>query len=234
MRLRQLGIAGLILLSQAIWATASTNVLPGKKAEPAPATVISLDSISPQKRDQVRQLLEKPVLAVKGPTETFFAQPEHYQYFLEHPDRAVVAWRRVGAKCVSITERGQGLFVWADDQGSEMIWETVFQGPGVRVWYAEGKVRPAALMPLVSVRGLVVMRHSESKTPDGASVITHQADLFAMTDSKTAATVTRLLGPSANRMAEQGLGQLQLFFSALCGYLDRHPEQATKLLKRGD
>jgi hypothetical protein len=42
--------------------------------------------------------------------------------------------------------------------------------------------------------------------------------------------VARLLGPSAPRLAEQYLGQLQLFFSALVWYLDQHPERAAGLL----
>jgi len=43
-----------------------------------------------------------------------------------------------------------------------------------------------------------------------------------------------MMGASANRIAEQGLQQLQYFFSALSWYLDRHPEQAGALLRPGN
>ena len=73
--------------------------------------------------------------------------------------------------------------------------------------------------------------HSESKNADGATVIQHRSELFVLTDSKTAAAFTKLMGQSAPKLAEQGLGQLQIFFSGLSWYLDRHPDQADALLK---
>jgi hypothetical protein len=50
------------------------------------------------------------------------------------------------------------------------------------------------------------------------------------TDSKTAALLAQILGPSAPYLAEQGLGQVQMFFSALVWYLGQHPERAARLL----
>ena len=42
---------------------------------------------------------------------------------------------------------------------------------------------------------------------------------------ETHALAARLLGPSMPRMAEQYLGQLEMFFSALVWYIDQHPER---------
>jgi len=110
----------------------------------------------------------------------------------------------------------------------------VYNAPGVRVWFADGKVRPGPLLPLVSVKAVVILRHNDSRAPDGAAVMRHQSDMFIQTDSRTAVMMTRMLGPAANRALEHGLGQLQLFFSGLGWYLDCHPDQAEALLKAGD
>jgi hypothetical protein len=231
-RLRQL--AWLTVLVAPLWASAASAVTYLHRNDVPSARSVPLDKIDERYRELVRQVLDKPMLSGRGPSETFNCRPEHYCWFLDHPDRAVVAWRRLGAKCVSINPRGDGKFSWADDTGSEVVWETVYKGPGVRVWFADGKVRPGPLLPLVPVKAVVVLRHKDSRAPDGASVMQHQCDLFVHTDSKTAAMMTRMLGPTANRVAEQGLGQLQLFFSGISWYLDRHPEQAEALLKIGD
>jgi hypothetical protein len=58
----------------------------------------------------------------------------------------------------------------------------------------------------------------------------HQADLFLQTDSQAAALITKLLGPSAPKMAERCVGQMEMFFSALAWYVERHPEQSETLL----
>jgi hypothetical protein len=232
MRWRQLGLPSIVLLMQAIGANAG-GPLTSKRSE-APSRVLPLESLAPQKREVAKFVLDKATVSAKGPAETFPGNPDHYLYFLAHPDRAVTAWRRLGAKCVSITARGQDQFGWSDDQGSDLTWETILDAPGLRIWYADGKVRPGTLMPLIPVRGLVIVRYGFTKNAEGGTAITHQIELFAHTDSKTAAAMTRLLGPSSTRMGEQGLGQMQMFFSALTGYLDRHPEDVEKLFKAGE
>src|SRR5437879_5385144 len=81
--------------------------------------------------------LLKPVLHVRGPVESFRCDPRSYQWLLDHPDRAVKAWLRLGAKCMMIDDRGNGRFGCKDKDGSDVHWDTVVSGPEKRVWYAE-------------------------------------------------------------------------------------------------
>ncbi|MCI0376558.1 MAG: hypothetical protein L0215_03025 [Gemmataceae bacterium] len=231
---RCLWLAGLAFLLGAMNVHASKPAATATKREPPSGRSVPLHTLAPPHREAVRQVVEKPTLAASGPAESFPCRPEHYQWLLEHPDRAVTAWRRLGAKCVNITTRGGGQFGWTDDQGSDVIWETVCAQPGLRIWLAEGKVRPAPLMPLVPVKAVVVLRHNEGTTADGLRVVRHQSDLFVQTDSKTAALMTKMLGPTSSKMAEQGLGQLQLFFSGLSWYLERHPDRVSDLFREAD
>src|SRR5437764_102790 len=83
--------------------------------------------------------------------------------------------------------------------------------PRLRIWYAEGKVRPAPLLPLVTIRAVLCLRHSESQDHTGRQLLRHHADVFLQADSKTAALATRLFGASAPRLAEQCLAQLEMF-----------------------
>jgi len=227
-------LAWLVLLIQPLWANAASTIGFFQRTDVASARAVPLDKINEPYREAVRQVLEKSMLTGKGPAETFNGRPEHYAWFLDHPDRAVIAWRRLGAKCVSISARGNGKFSWEDEYGSEVIWETVYKAQGIHIWFAEGKVRPGPLLPLFPVKIVLVLRHHDSRAPDGAPVMVHQTDLFIQTDSKTAALMTRMLGPTANRVTEQGLSQLQLFFSGLSWYLDRHPDRTEALLKSGE
>lgn len=229
--LKPWSLAGLLLLLASTSAPAG-GLLFKKHAPPTPPpSAIPLDAMGEKQRALARSVADRPTLAARGPDETFACRPDQYYYFLEHPDRAVTAWRRLGAKCVSITPRGDGLFGWSDEHGSDLVWQTLHHDDAVRVWFAEGKVRPAPLLPLVPFKAVLVLHHDEGKNPDGATVIHHHTDLFVLTDNKTAAAVTKLLGQSAPKMAEQGLGQLQLFFSGLSWYLQRHPDRVEALLK---
>lgn len=224
---RTLTTVGLLLTP--MWAFGSgPSVFSSKRAEPV---VIPLQQVDAGQRDAVRQILERPTLSARSEAEAFPASAETYQYFLDHPDRAVTAWRRLGAKCVSIKSRGNQQYGWVDDNGSEVVWQTVLSQPGLRVWLAEGKVKPGPLLPIVPVKVVVVLRSAEVKLPNGKEGIQHQTEMAIVTDNKTALLVTKMLGPSSQRLAEQGLGQFQFFFGGLSFYLSRHPEQAAMLLR---
>jgi hypothetical protein len=229
-------LAALLVLLAAAHAPAGSTLLPFKKKDtpPAPSGAEVLALLDGPQRALAGPILDRPTLAARGPKEAFTCHPVHYYWFLDHPDQAVTTWRRIGAKCVSITPRGEGFFGWSDEHGSDLVWHTLHSAPGVRVWYAEGKVRPGPVLPMVPVKAVVALHHAEGKNAQGATIIRHHADLFVQTDSKTAAAFTKMMGQSAPRLAEQGLGQLQLFFSGLSWYLDRHPEQAETLLRTGD
>jgi hypothetical protein len=189
-----------------------------------------LQELPAQLREKARPVLEKPTLATHGVDEVFPCNPLVYYWLLDHPDLAVPMWRRLGAQCMAIADRGAGWFGWTDGRDSEVHWQTVQQTPHLRVWYAEGNVRPASMLPLVPLRAVVVLHFTEGQDARGRALIRHQADMFLYTDSKTAVWVARLLGPTAPRLAQQCVTQMQMFFSALAWYLDRDPERADKLV----
>jgi hypothetical protein len=180
-------------------------------------------------RDAVRRIVEQPTLSASAPSEDFGGPPAVYQWLLDHPDRAAKAWRRLGSPCLDITDRGAGWFGWTDQQGSELRWETVYRTPQMRIWYAEGKAKPGVLLPPLAVRAVVVMHHGSYVDSAGHARVCHQSDLYFQTDSRTAVLLARLMGPTAPRLAEQCVTQMQIFFSALTRYVDRHPERADVL-----
>jgi hypothetical protein len=214
-------------------ATAGPSVFSSfKRSETPTEPPIPMQLVAPGQRDVVKQILEKPTLSAKSQAEVFPGKAEVYRYFLDNPDRAVVAWRRLRAKCIDIQARGNQQFSSSDDNGNEVTWQTVVREKDLRVWYAEGKVKASPVLPLVPVKVVVVIRHGEVQTPDGTPFLNQQTEIYVHTDSKTAALVTKMMGPSAQRMAEQGLGQFQFFFSGLCQYLDRHPDRLEPLVRR--
>jgi hypothetical protein len=194
------------------------------------AAQVPLEEIPAGARDKVRAVLEHPTLSTHGQPEYFSGQPTMYYWLLDHPDRAATAWKRLGAKVADISDRGNGRFGWSDDQGSDLHWDTVYHGPQMRVWHAEGKVRPGALMPLAPVQAVIVLHCAEGRDSDGKATLRHQIEMVLHTDSRAMALAARVFGASAPRAAEQYVSQVEMFFSALTWYLDQHPDKAEALL----
>lgn len=233
----QAWLTGLLALAGLFWATGAKAQPPIKVTPPAEkidkakaAAGVPLAEVAERYRDGVKLTIEKSTLVTQGPIETFACSPHVYHWLLEHPDRGVVAWRRLGAQCVMISDRGAGRFGWSDEHGSDLMWETVYQSADRRIWYAEGKVRPAPLLPLVPVKAVVVLRYAEMPGENNTKFMQHQADMFLYTDSVGASIATKLLGAAAPKMAEQCVTQMQMFFSGLAWYVHRHTDRAATLL----
>jgi hypothetical protein len=103
----------------------------------------------------------------------------------------------------------------------------------MRVWLAEGVVKPGPLLPAVSLQAVAVIRCNPARDSSGRPIIHHQGEVYMHTDSKAVAVATELLGQSAQELAAQAVSQMELFFSAIIWYLDRHPERTELLLAAG-
>jgi hypothetical protein len=192
--------------------------------------VVPLDSLPEKLRDKARLVVERPTLSVQGPVEVFACDPETYAWLLDRPDQAVKLWRALGAKCTDIQDRGHGRFGYRDELGSDIHWETVLADARRRVWYAEGQVKPAILLPAAQVQAVLALDFVDGFDSHGRPAVKHQMHLVLHTDSHAVALATRFLGSSAPRVAEQYVAQIEMFFGALAWYLDQNPAHARELL----
>jgi hypothetical protein len=192
---------------------------------------VPLDLLPPAVRESVRKVLDKPTLATRGPAEVFRCHPGMYQWLLEHPDSAISLWRVLGARVTDIENRGNGRFGYRDENGSDVHWDTVLRLPGLRVWYAEGQIKPAFLVPRSHVEVVIVLSYRETTEEHGRTALRHQMHLLVKTDSRAVALAARLLGGSAPKLAEQYMEQLQMFYGALAWYLDQSEERAQRLFR---
>jgi hypothetical protein len=111
-------------------------------------------------------------------------------------------------------------------------WQTVVQTSRQRVWYAEGLVKPAPLLPASTVRAVVVLHFANGDDAEGRMAVRHQMDLWLHTDSRALALAARLFGASAPRLAESYIGQMEMFFGALAWYLSDNPNRARDLFQQ--
>jgi len=216
----------------ALSATASVPQLPGiRQSLPAMRAIplVPYQELPLAMQDKVRRVVAQPTLSANGPVQNFAGNPLVYAWLLDHPDRVVIMWRRLGARCLEITDRGDGWFGWTDHDGTDVHWQTALARDGLRVWYAEGSSRPLAWLPTIPFRAVVVLRSATVKDNLQGDHLRQEATLYVQTDSKAAMLVARMLGPSAPRMAEQSMTQLEIFFSGIAWYLERYPDRLSLL-----
>jgi hypothetical protein len=190
-----------------------------------------MDFVADAHKDSVGAVIKASTLSAKASEEEFVAHPAVYDWLLDHPDRTSLAWQRMKVPCVDITDLGKGQFHWADDNGSELHWQTVGDIPNGRIWYATGKVKAAALLPMIPVKAVAVLQAPRS-VPDKNGYCTFKpvVNVYMQCDSKLANAALRIAGPSAPKMAEEGAEQLLYYFSGVARYLEKNPDQVEGVL----
>jgi hypothetical protein len=227
------GLCGLLLLACLAPAQGdSSPFLPPRPAQSGPVGLphIPLELLPATHRRNVEAVLERPTLTARGVPETFNAEAPIYRWLLEHPEVGVRLWRLLGAKVADITQ-SKGVYTWTDGQGSEVLWQIVHRGEGIHVWLAEGKIKPALLLPTSSFRALAVLQYTTGQDTHGKAAIRHQVHFLLRCDSRAMALAARILGASAPHLAEQYLGQLQMFYGGMAWYLSQDEQRARKMLR---
>src|SRR5437667_5513542 len=96
-----MSLAAIVLCGDSSVVAQSSHGFPDKAPTRLPLKLLPIDA-----RENVRQVLQHPILYAHGPAETFAGDPNLYRWLLDHPDRAVLAWRRLGSPCTEITNKG--------------------------------------------------------------------------------------------------------------------------------
>ena len=106
---RRIWIGWLSLVAGVFWAGTARAATPDLALQQRAAARVPVHALPDQLRERVRQVLDEPTLFAHGPAEAFSGKPDFYTWLLDHPDRGVVAWRRLGARCQPVTPRGDRL-----------------------------------------------------------------------------------------------------------------------------
>jgi hypothetical protein len=191
---------------------------------------VPLETIPGESRQRIQAVLDQPTLASKGRSETFNADPVTYRWLLAHPDQAARLWRLIGAKVSDIKE-ANGMYLYQEGQ-SEVRWHIAYHDHVTHAWYADGKVKLGLLLPASSFRAWVVLEYKTGKDTAGKPAIRQQVHFLLRCDGRAVALAARILGASAPHLAEQYLGQLQMFYGGLAWYLWQDRDRARQLFRQ--
>lgn len=208
----------------------ATPAMPAGGMPPVALPMSVPDLVQPAFREAVSRVMRQPTITARNTSGEVICSPEQYAWLLDHPDRVALAWKRLQVPCVDITELAANKFVWTDENGSEVVWQTVGRFNDGLVWYATGKVKVSPVLPTVPVKAVAVVTQSERKTATGEVVLKPLANVYLHTDSRVASVVLRMIGPTAPKLAEQGAEQLLFFFNGIANHIAKNPDQTEKLL----
>jgi hypothetical protein len=211
--------------------TETPAAMPAPLPNTAGAVRVNLSEVvHPDYRDAVLKVVKQPTISTRATAPDVVCTISMYEWLFDHPDRVALAWQRLKVPAVPITDAGNGQFLWADENGSEVTWRVVGAFPEGLVWYATGKVKAAPATPSVPVKAVAVLTRHQKAARDGVASFSTGVQIYMVSDSRAASAMIRLLGPAAPRFAEQGTEQFLDFFNGIAEYVQKNPTKADALL----
>ena len=204
----------------------TTDSAPGQAAQ----RLNLLDVVRPEFHEGVLKCVRHPTVATQSAGDEIVCTVAVYHWLYDHPDRVALAWQRLKIPTVTITDLGSGKFGWTDENGSEVIWQTVGTFADGRVWYASGKVKISAVSPSIPIQATFIVSHPRKAEKDGVAVFVPHVQVYVHSDSKAANLALRVIGPSAPRLAEEAASQLLDFFGGIATVVQKNPTKAEMLL----
>lgn len=189
-----------------------------------------LDVVRPEFHEGVLKCVRHPTVATQSSGDEIICTVAVYEWLYDHPDRVALAWQRLKIPTVAITDLGNGRFGWTDQNGSEVIWQTVGTFADGLVWYASGKVKISAVSPSIPIQATFVVSHPRKAEKDGVAVFVPHVQVYVHSDSKAANLALRIIGPTAPRLAEEAASQLLDFFGGIAAVVQKNPTKAEMLL----
>ena len=201
-------------------------------AEPARPDALP-PRIPPGERVRLNQVVESAFVSTHMQLEPYAAQPDLFEYLLDHPVFATHLTRALRLARYRIWRTPEGLFL-DDGWGAKGHFEVVHAEAGLRVMYAKGAFEQP-ILPTIRGRAVVVIEYEFRPAAGGRQTVATAATGYVTLDSRFPGFVRWLATPMAQAKADREARMLLKVFARVSQALNERPDEVyEKLAQRPD
>lgn len=211
-----------------------TGVLPSGTASAGvrrvePGTVIPLDQVAPERRDEVAEVIREASFRRQGKPETFPCNPRLYLSLLNEPAMTLALWQDLSATPAKLRQVGPNQYQGTDGAGTTATWEYVLRSPRLHVLFCNlNYVSPRGNTKLDG-RIVLIVRSGFYKEVTGESWVQHDLEAYVKIDSKGWKAVAVTVRPLIEKLLEDQVQEAGWFVSLMARLVEMHPTWATSV-----
>jgi hypothetical protein len=222
-----LRILGLIVLIPC--ALSADKAQAGLQRRVEPETVIPLDQVAPERRDEVAEVIRDASFRRQGKPETFPCNPRIYLSLLNEPAMTLALWQDLGSTPAKLRQVGPNRYQGTDGAGTTATWEYVIRTPRLHVLFCNlNYVGPRGNTKLDG-RIVLIVRSGFFKEVNGESWVQHDLEAYVKIDSKGWKAVAVTVRPLIEKLLEDQVREAGWFVSLMARLVEMHPTWATSV-----
>lgn len=194
-----------------------------------PAQVVPIDSIAPEHREKVSEVIRDHTLHRKGAPETFPCNPQVYLYLLNEPALTLALWKDLSDSRVRLHQIGPNRYEGSDGAGASAVWEFVHRSPKLHVLLCNlTYVSPRGAAKL-EARIVLLVHTGYYREVNGDPWVQHDVEAFVKIDSKGWKAVARTIRPVIENLLEDQVREAGWFVSLMGRLVAMYPSWACQV-----
>lgn len=190
----------LLLAAPVAWAQ-PPQIIFNKQLRDEALQAIPLAQLSEPARSKVQNVVTRPTIYRRLPTQVVDCDPDLHVFLLRYPEVVVNIWQMMGITKVKVNRVGPHTFDALDGAGTMSRAELIYGTPEVHVYYADGTYDGPMFHNPVSGNCVLVVRSSYADR-GGKPVVTCTMDVFARLDHLGAEILVKTLYPAVARAVD--------------------------------
>ena len=162
---------------------------------------IPLDQFSEPVRAKLLNVVSRPTIYRRLPTQSIDCDPDLHVFLLRYPEVVVNIWQLMGVTKVKVNRTGPLTFDALDGAGTVSRAELVYGTPETHVYYADGSYDGPLFQKPVTGNCVLLLRSSYSER-GGKTVVTSTLDVFARLDHLGAEILVKTLYPAVGKAVD--------------------------------
>jgi hypothetical protein len=194
-----------------------------------PASVVPLDKIAPEHRENVAEVIRDHTLHRKAPPETFPCNSRIYLCLLNEPSLTLALWKDLSASPVRLVQVGPNRYEGDDGAGAAGVWEFVYRSPKLHVLLCNLDYTSPRGAARLEARIVLVVHSGFYREVNGEPWVQHDVEAFVKVDSKGWKAVARTVRPVIEKLLEDQVREAGWFVSLMGRLVVTHPYWACQV-----
>ena len=186
-----------------------------RAARDAARQAVPIERVDPRFQEQVSEVLARPSIYRRLPTQTTECDPEMYSFLVTNPEVVINIWQLMGVTNMEIHRVSDTTYVADDKVGTKTRLDYVVDQPGLQVIFADGAYDGTLTRKPLRARCVLVLTSGMSRNESGETSVTSRMDVFLKVDHFGAAAVAKTLQPLIGRSADFNFRETVKFIGKL-------------------
>ncbi|MDR0704668.1 MAG: hypothetical protein LBF88_06720 [Planctomycetaceae bacterium] len=172
---------------------------------------IPWNAFSPQVQAKIRSVVSEYSLFRRMPQQKICADPEMFQFLLEHPDLVVGFWEKLGVTQISLQELNQDQFLMKETTGTTAVADVVYRTKDICIVYAKGSYKCPFLVRSYDGEVVLILRNRFMRDANNEPVIVCDLDSFIRIDHLGVDFLAKLFATTLGKIADSNFEQTVSF-----------------------